>query len=390
VCSGRSVARVSGLVSHFHFAGEGNEIMTALGYIVEIHRSGDLGGLILLYGGLMVGALVLALQVLWARSRRFSRVLGQELWLLRRQAEDRDRQLEKGLAALALRTEDNFGRVKSGLEERIITLRDQMGGVELHARRSLEEVSTMRVRVDEATAGVAERMGVIDARAQRTLDEMEMMRQRVGDVEKGMPRLYEQLDEFRETLARIFRNELGSVFNSFDSSISAVLEHMKAELHVGINRIEGIEQMVHSRHQAEHTLLGPADDEELMEAALDGAADAGQEAPAEEQEAEETLASMLETADDEDPWGAFSAEAEAEGWEQDERAEAGADELPGDLADVVGHEHSDDAAGPGEVEAEAFVDVPEDDELQPAVAQREQPDEEEFPPGADQAMGRAA
>jgi hypothetical protein len=111
-------------------------------------------------------------------------------------------------------------------------------------------------------------------------------------------------------LARIFQNELGAVLGSFDKSVTAVLGHMKSELHNGIAHIESIEEMVQGRQTAGQALLevsranGLPDPEgiELDEAelALDEAiqeveAEGSDEEPAVEEEAPADEDSAIET-----------------------------------------------------------------------------------------------
>lgn len=84
---------------------------------------------------------------------------------------------------------------------------------------------------------------------------------RLGTVEDRIPNLYENLDEFRESLARVFESELGAVMHSFDSSVDSVLYQMKEQLQAGINNIEGIEEMVRSRRKAETKLISPSAEE---------------------------------------------------------------------------------------------------------------------------------
>ena len=115
--------------------------------------------------------------------------------------------------------------------------------------------SKLNERMDEQTDAAVEAALAADGRARDALREAQGMQERVDDVERRIPTLQEKLEHFRLTLASIFQNELGAVLSSFDSSVSAVLEHMKADLHMGVARIETIEEMVQSRQKAGRALL---------------------------------------------------------------------------------------------------------------------------------------
>lgn len=123
------------------------------------------------------------------------------------------------------------------------------------SKRIAELEAGLRRSIDERAAHVTEKVEVVEAQARQMAREGQTFRERIDQVENRIPSLYDRLDEFQATLAQVFKNELGAVLGSFDSSVSAVLQHMKAELHTGIAQIEGIEDMVRSRRQAERTLL---------------------------------------------------------------------------------------------------------------------------------------
>ena len=138
---------------------------------------------------------------------------------------------------------------------------------EAELRRRLAELeSKLSNRVDKQAGAAVEAALAADGRSRDALREAQGVQQRVDDVERRIPTLQEKLEHFRITLAGIFQNELGSVLSSFDTSVSAVLEHMKADLHMGVARIETIEEMVHNRQQAGRTLLGTGDAPMLEEA----------------------------------------------------------------------------------------------------------------------------
>jgi len=153
------------------------------------------------------------------------------------------------------------------------------------SKRIAELEAGLRRSIDERAAHVTEKVGVVEAQARQMAQEGQAFRERIDQVESRIPSLYDRLDEFQTTLAQVFKNELGAVLGSFDSSVSAVLQHMKAELHTGIAQIEGIENMVRSRRQAERTLLQLPGPSKLSEA-LSDAQELPEKQPAGPQEGE--------------------------------------------------------------------------------------------------------
>ncbi len=167
------------------------------------------------------------------------------------------------------------------------------------SKRLRQMEAELNTRFDEKTAPALTRLSAVEDDVRETHRDAEAFRRRVDQVESRIPNLYDRMEEFRNTLARIFQNELGAVLGSFDSSVGAVLEHMKSDLHMGITRIETIEEMVNARHQAGKALLsGEETTSELPEA---------------EDSDEETIdAELLETEqkDDLDVWLAEEEEPE--------------------------------------------------------------------------------
>jgi hypothetical protein len=131
----------------------------------------------------------------------------------------------------------------------------------------------VRTRLDEQGAAMEERLAAgrreldeslkrVEALVSGTGEDIAGLRQRLDDVEARVPGLLEQLEELREALGRTLQTELKGVLSSFDSSVAGILEQMKAELQTGISRIEGIEQMVRGREEAERALLAAGDEDE--------------------------------------------------------------------------------------------------------------------------------
>lgn len=132
-------------------------------------------------------------------------------------------------------------------------------------------------RLDDRSDQIERRVGGVESRAVQLFAESETVRRRVDQVEERIPNLYERMEEFRNTLARIFQDELGAVLGSFDTSVAAVLDQMKTDLRMGITRIESIESMVHSREKAGRNLLSVSDGRSLPEAEEEAPMDLGDE-----------------------------------------------------------------------------------------------------------------
>lgn len=197
--------------------------MSAWDVIVQMHRGVDWSLLGIFYGGIAAILIFAALQVIRSRQGAIAR-------------EARDR--------------------VAGFQERLEGLRSELQQAE----------DSLKHRLTEGMAGLAGQIGSAEAKGVRAMGEIENVRRHMEQIEGSMPNLYDELKEFRDMLSRVFRNELGAVLNSFDGSLTAVLDHMKADLHMGISRIESIESMVKSRQWAEHALLPSAEADETARA----------------------------------------------------------------------------------------------------------------------------
>jgi len=208
-------------------------------WIVELHRNADVQALFVFWGA-AAGFVVLVL-MLWLvlRSGRLARRAVAEL-----------RELRESLAAAV----DQLDAVDSRIDRRV-----EMHAGELDTRmiRKIDQkCDLIQQQMDERKAACDDSLSKLNARVGRFEDNEARFRQRVEDVEARIPGLFDRLDEFRDTLASTFQVELSTILRSFDSSVGAVLQQMKAELQTGVSRIEGIESMVKSRQNVERTLLG--------------------------------------------------------------------------------------------------------------------------------------
>ena len=296
--------------------------------IVEFHRSAGWLSLVQFYGAIVGGVGVVILLIFWLRalsSARKGRRRIQEL------VEDL-KQMHRTAGEAEYRLEQKMNDRVAELEQRVGRKMDQKSD---WARDRIEQTETrLSERMDERTSPVVAKMGSIETQGQELSRQVETFRHRVDEVEIRIPNLYDRLEEFRETLAKIFQSELGSVLESFDGSVTAVLNQMKTDLQMGITRIEGIEGMVRSRQRAEDALLGPLGKPELAEGPeeeleVEEAGPEGEEvepepepAPAEfEERAEEAPEEEAEPTPDFEDIAEEALEEEAEPEEQPEPTE---------------------------------------------------------------------
>ncbi len=80
-------------------------------------------------------------------------------------------------------------------------------------------------------------------------------RDRVEHFEKVANSTRERLVKLESYLKEFFEVELKSVFDSFDKTVSSILEEMKSELLRGIERIEDIQAFVDSKSFAQDRIL---------------------------------------------------------------------------------------------------------------------------------------
>lgn len=78
---------------------------------------------------------------------------------------------------------------------------------------------------------------------------------RVEQFEKVAVGTRERLIKLEQYLKEFFEVELKSVFDSFDKTVSSILEEMKSELLRGIERIEDIQAFVDSKSMAQDRIL---------------------------------------------------------------------------------------------------------------------------------------
>ncbi|MFP4027407.1 MAG: hypothetical protein ACLFWL_06415 [Candidatus Brocadiia bacterium] len=110
--------------------------------------------------------------------------------------------------------------------------------------------------LEDRSSELSGRIAKTDAEIEQLRNEFDSLRNHVQKVEREMPGVFDRLDEFKNAIARGYKSELSSVFESFDNSISAMLDQMRAELETGLSRINGIESMVRKRKNAEDVFAG--------------------------------------------------------------------------------------------------------------------------------------
>lgn len=301
--------------------------------LVQAHAGLNWMALLPFYGILAMAGLFAALMIrLVRRAGRASeaagrvRALEQEIKQLR-SLESQTRQLRSDTGALQAQLDKGYQSLREHMATQKQALKNEIQELERDVRRELEEVErTVTREFEDVTTRATRRMEKLEQDGNEVLRQMESNNSRIAEVEKRIPDIYEHLEDFRTTLGNIFQNQLSAVLNSFDSSVAAVLDHMKGELEMGINRIEGIENMVHSRQRAERTLLGGGNhqDEDQQEVEgqrplLEGLAEeaAFEEQTLEDEPAEPTEFAGAEALQQEEP----QAEAEVPEWEETEPTE---------------------------------------------------------------------
>jgi len=117
---------------------------------------------------------------------------------------------------------------------------------------------------------------------------------RVEQFEKVATGTRERLIKLEQYLKEFFEVELKAVFDSFDKTVSSILEEMKSELLRGIERIEDIQAFVDSKSMAQDRIL---DGEGSVYRML---ADTATKAPAAEGSAPEAAEPLVRYAEDEE------------------------------------------------------------------------------------------
>ncbi len=208
-------------------------------YVVSIHETGTMAELALFWGIVILVVLFLLLQLSLLRGRlmvkKALRDMGEfrdGLRGLREQIDEVERRIEKRLDSRA-----------GELDQRMTKKLDQKGDM-------------LQERIEQRASSLSDSIHKLESRASESNENVERFRRRIDEVESRIPNLFDKLDDFKQTLGKTFQAELGSVLNSFDNSLAALLQQMKSDLQLGLSRIEGIQNMVHSRERAERNLLG--------------------------------------------------------------------------------------------------------------------------------------
>jgi hypothetical protein len=113
------------------------------------------------------------------------------------------------------------------------------------ASRVMEDWEKFSVREADERQRLAERFARFES---STSD-------RVEQFEKVATGTRERLIKLEQYLKEFFEVELKSVFDSFDKTVSSILEEMKSELLRGIERIEDIQAFVDSKSMAQDRIL---------------------------------------------------------------------------------------------------------------------------------------
>lgn len=127
-----------------------------------------------------------------------------------------------------------------------------LGAIRKESRKSFEVASQVQGDWEKFSARETEERQRLGERVERfenaTTD-------RVERCEKVATSTRERLIKLEQYLKEFFEVELKSVFDSFDKTVSSILEEMKAELLRGIDRIEDIQAFVDSKSFAQDRIL---------------------------------------------------------------------------------------------------------------------------------------
>jgi len=120
------------------------------------------------------------------------------------------------------------------------------------SKRSFEVASRIQEDWDKfSTREADERQRLADRVARFERDTSD----RVERCEKVATGTRERLIKLEQYLKEFFEVELKTVFDSFDKTVSSILEEMKSELLRGIERIEDIQAFVDSKSLAQDRIL---------------------------------------------------------------------------------------------------------------------------------------
>lgn len=237
--------------------------------LIEAHVVPHWGMLLGFYGLLLAaGVFAVLMTRLIQKAARGQEALDRMLAMEQEMSELRElkgqiRQLRNDTGALQAQLDKGYENLRERVAKQKAAFREDLKRTEQQLMESLDETTrTLQQRWEDAERTASRRLDRLEDASEEASRKMQSSEERITQVEKRIPDIYEHLEEFRNTLSRIFQSELSAVLDSFDSSVTAVLDHMKGELETGIKRIEGIESMVNSRQRAERTLLGRTQIEE--------------------------------------------------------------------------------------------------------------------------------
>jgi hypothetical protein len=127
-----------------------------------------------------------------------------------------------------------------------------LGAIRKESRRSFEVASQVHGDWEKFSARETEERQRLGERVERFENATS---DRVEKCEKVATNTRERLIKLEQYLKEFFEVELKSVFDSFDKTVSSILEEMKAELLRGIDRIEDIQAFVDSKSFAQDRIL---------------------------------------------------------------------------------------------------------------------------------------
>ena len=151
-----------------------------------------------------------------------------------------------------------------------------LSGIRRQSKKSYEVASRVMEDWEKfSTREVAERQRL----AERCARFESATSDRVEQFEKVATGTRERLIKLEQYLKEFFEVELKSVFDSFDKTVSSILEEMKSELLRGIERIEDIQSFVDSKANAQEKILEGGSVYRLLADTTTKGADGAESAP---------------------------------------------------------------------------------------------------------------
>ncbi len=149
-----------------------------------------------------------------------------------------------------------------------------------------------------------------DARQKLTTDLHRLSdrtREKISEFEENVGATQDHLERLESYLREFFEVEMKNIFDSFDSTVTTVLGHMREELVRGLKNIDEIQSVVESRGHAQDQILEGAF---TVEGLLEGKEPPEKEEEEQEEEKEESYVEPFEDSEPEDDTDAVPLDTE--------------------------------------------------------------------------------